>query len=111
MICFSCPKEQFHRLREKVVHICLCPVFRSKKNRGGGGDDDEDSDGSQSRGRSRKPRTKGSKKSRSSKSSKVVEDEDGLTAKQRRKVVSKALISSSEGSDSEGRKMRVSEDE
>lgn len=37
----------------------------------------------------------------------MKEDEDGLTAKQRRKIVSKATISSSEGSDSEGEKLKI----
>ena len=38
---------------------------------------------------------------------KGTEDEDGLTAKQRRKIVSKAMISSSEGSESEDEKLKI----
>ena len=37
---------------------------------------------------------------------KQTEDEDGLTAKQRRKIVSKAIISSSD-SDSEAEKLKI----
>ena len=56
------------------------------------------------RDRERKPRKKkDGKKGRK----KVPDEDDGLTAKQRRKIVSKAIISSSEGSDSEGEKLKI----
>ena len=69
-------------------------VFRLKKPRGGDSDDEEDS----GRGRSRKR-----------KGGKAVVKEDGLSAKQRGKIRSKAMISSSEGSDSGGEKERMDE--
>ena len=56
------------------------------------------------RERERKPRKKKETKQRKKK---VPEEDDGLTAKQRRKIVSKAIISSSEGSDSEGEKLKI----
>lgn len=55
----------------------------------------------------RKPRERKRKEPKESKRKKKVIDEDGLTAKQRRKIVSKATISSSEGSDSEGEKLKI----
>ena len=76
-------------------HLIYC-----RKKRGGGEDSDSDGDD-----RSRKPRRKGGAASK-----KKVEGDDGLSAKQRRKVVSKATISSSDGSDSEGGKLQI-EDE
>ncbi|OWF42944.1 RNA polymerase-associated protein CTR9 homolog isoform X2 [Mizuhopecten yessoensis] len=69
-----------------------------KSRRGGGDDSDADDDDRPARKR-RGRKEMGSKKKL---------DEDGLTAKQRRKVVSKEMISSSEGSDSEGaRRLRI----
>lgn len=56
----------------------------------------------------RKPRKP--RKPKETKKKLRIEEDDGLTAKQRRKVVSKALISSSEGSDSDdGEKLRIDE--
>ena len=52
----------------------------------------------------KEPKGKGKK---AAAAAKKREDEDGLTTKQRRKIVSKATISSSEGSDSEGEKLKI----
>ncbi|XP_067654573.1 RNA polymerase-associated protein CTR9 homolog isoform X2 [Haliotis asinina] len=75
---------------------------RSKHNR------DSDDSGDEGGKKERKPRKRKQKEPKESKKKdkkkKVDEDEDGLTAKQRKKIVSKAIISSSEGSDSEGGK-------
>lgn len=73
------------------VHVIIeLPIYREKGER-------------KPRERKRKepkePKGKGKKK--------IREDDDGLTAKQRRKIVSKATISSSEGSDSEGEKLKI----
>ena len=59
------------------------------------------------KGRERKPRKP--RESAKSRRKKEQLDDDGLTAKQRRKVVSKATISSSEDSDSEGGKLKIDE--
>ena len=67
--------------------------------------DDGDSDDDGPRRKERR-----GKKRKDGKNRKQPDSDDGLSAKQRRKVVSKATISSSEGSDSEGaKKLRIDE--
>lgn len=83
-------------LKSHTIKI-IC-IFRGKRD---DGDSDEDT------GRGRKER-KGRK--RKDGKNRNPDSDDGLSAKQRRKVVSKAMISSSEGSDSEGaKKLRIHE--
>lgn len=60
-----------------------------------------------SRDKERKPRKRKEGKEPKKGRKKIPEEDDGLTAKQRRKIVSKAIISSSEGSDSEGEKLKI----
>ena len=58
------------------------------------------------RGEKKERKRRGGKDGKDKKK-KAADDEDGLTAKQRRKIVSKAMISSSEGSESEGEKLKI----
>ncbi|XP_076114425.1 RNA polymerase-associated protein CTR9 homolog [Mytilus galloprovincialis] len=77
---------------------------KRKKRRGKRDDGDSDED----TGRGKKER-KGRK--RKDGKNRNPDSDDGLSAKQRRKIVSKAMISSSEGSDSEGaKKLRIDEE-
>lgn len=78
----------------------LFSSYRSKKSHG-------DSDDDEGEGRQRSKRSRKQREPRESKKKKHVEDDDGLTAKQRRKIVSKAIISSSEGSESESEKLKI----
>jgi len=71
---------------------------RRHRHRGEGSGDEGGHHRRSGKGREAKER----KRSRKGK-----DDVEGLSAKQRRKVVSKALISSSENSDSEGEKLRI----
>ncbi|XP_052225618.1 RNA polymerase-associated protein CTR9 homolog [Dreissena polymorpha] len=88
---------------------------RGKKDKG---DSDSDTgasdDGEPKKSRKRKEKGEKGEKKRKRKEpkdkknkKKGTEDEDGLTAKQRRKIVSKAMISSSEGSESEDEKLKI----
>ncbi|KAK3762672.1 hypothetical protein RRG08_059019 [Elysia crispata] len=77
---------------------------KRRPKKGGGDDSDEENEGRKPKGK-RKPKPGAGKGSKGGKI-KEPEDEDGLSAKQRRKIVSKAVISSSEGSDSDTRKKR-----
>ncbi|CAH1786982.1 unnamed protein product [Owenia fusiformis] len=73
---------------------------RPRRDHSGGDSDDEGG-----RGRDRKRKQRKKKEGKEGKKKKLKEkfvEDDGLSAKQRRKIVSKAMISSSEGSDSEG---------
>jgi len=89
-------------------------VCRSRKSGKSSGNDGDSKKMSQKhRGDKSEKKDRGSSKHSSKKSGKLnvsdmaVENE-GLSSKQRRKVVSKAIISSSEGSDSEGeKKLRI----
>lgn len=97
---------------------------KRKRSRKGGSESEEEmgSDGEMRKKvrRKRRPRKEGGEKKerkprkprkpKETKKKLRIEEDDGLTAKQRRKVVSKALISSSEGSDSDdGEKLRIDE--
>lgn len=76
-------------------------ILLSRRAEGGGSGEEGGS-----RKRSRKPRKPRQKKE---KVDKKKDNPDGLTAKQRRKVVSKAFVSSSSGSESEGEKLKIDE--
>ncbi|KAK3600789.1 hypothetical protein CHS0354_009223 [Potamilus streckersoni] len=70
---------------------------RRRRNMEGGSDEEGE----------RKPRKRREGKGRKRKEAEL---DDGLSAKQRRKIVSKAIISSSEGSESEGEKLKIDDE-
>lgn len=111
----KCRTQMPHKLYDlKFVRFqmtrCCC---RSRKSGKSGGGDEEDGKKKSRRHRSEKKersRGKHAKKANKMGNSDLTVDTEGLTSKQRRKVVSKAIISSSEGSDSDGEnKLKIDE--